>query len=246
MTLHELVTNAGKYGALSDGAGQVEISWSFDAGGAGEESFVMSWRERGGPPVAAPERQGFGTTVIGRLAESSLDVKVDFAFPPEGFEWRLRCIASDILDGVRLPSPSVKPAPAAGGPAMRERLRILVVEDEPLVALEIALVLKEAGFEVAGPASAVAAAETLLSQGGCDAAVLDINLGKETSEPIARELLRRGAPFVTLSGYAPEQYPAAFKSAPALAKPLRPELLIAALKRCLNGAGGAPGAAFEP
>ena len=77
-----------------------------------------------------------------------------------------------------------------------------MVEDEPLVAIEIAHILKKAGFDVIGPARAVAPALSLIEERGCDAAVLDINLGGETSEPVAWRLLTRGAPFVALSGYS--------------------------------------------
>ena len=64
--------------------------------------------------------------------------------------------------------------------------------------------------------------------------MLDINLGKETSELVALELKECGRPFVTLSGYTPEQYPPAFHGAPALAKPLRPEVLVAEVRRCIE------------
>ena len=64
--------------------------------------------------------------------------------------------------------------------------------------------------------------------------MLDITLGKETSEPVALALKQRGTPFVTLSGYAPAQHPPAFHGAPALAKPLRPEVLVAEVRRCLE------------
>jgi DNA-binding response OmpR family regulator len=79
----------------------------------------------------------------------------------------------------------------------------------------------------------VAGALSLLDRGGCDVAVLDINLGHETSEPVAIELTRRRTPFVTLSGYSRTQQGSSFDGAPALAKPLKPELLIATISRFL-------------
>ena len=111
--------------------------------------------------------------------------------------------------------------------------RVLVVEDEAVVAVEIVQVLRTAGFEVVGPARAVAQALQLINGVGCDAAVLDINLGTETSEPIALRLRDRGTPFVTVSGYSREQQSPVFSDAPKLAKPLRPERLIAELRRCM-------------
>jgi DNA-binding response OmpR family regulator len=110
---------------------------------------------------------------------------------------------------------------------------VLVVEDEVFIALEIAEALIEAGFDVVGPAMAVGPALELMETVGCDAAVLDINLGTETSEPVAHGLARRGKRFVTLSGYSREQHPGVFLDAPALAKPLRPQALVAELKRVI-------------
>jgi len=89
MAIHELATNAGKYGALSANQGRVAINWRLESDGAGGETFMISWREQGGPPVAPPSRNGFGSTVIGGLAESSLDAKVDLDFLSSGLSWRL-------------------------------------------------------------------------------------------------------------------------------------------------------------
>ena len=64
--------------------------------------------------------------------------------------------------------------------------------------------------------------------------MLDINLGCETSELVALELIEKDIPFVTLSGYSPEQYPAVFKNVPALIKPLRPQCLVTELRKCIE------------
>jgi PAS domain S-box-containing protein len=231
MAIHELATNAGKYGALSIPEGRVTIAWGLEANGAGGGTFTMRWRERGGPPVAPPSRSGFGSTVIGRLVEGSLDAKVDLDFLSAGLSWRLRCPAAGVVEGTHY-SPKVEVRPECDASAS-SCPKVLVVEDEALVAMEIAHVLKEAGFEVLGPARSVALALSLIDENGCDAAVLDINLGGETSEAIAQKLLAKGARFVTLSGYSRAQHPSIFDGVPALAKPLRPELLIAEVKRCL-------------
>jgi PAS domain S-box-containing protein len=98
MALHELATNAGKYGALS-AEGRVDIDWRLTPDQAGDNSFVMSWREQGGPPVVPPSRTGFGTTVISRMAELSLAGKVELIYAPEGLVWRLSCPAQKVLEG---------------------------------------------------------------------------------------------------------------------------------------------------
>ena len=98
MALHELATNASKYGALSCSDGRVEVEWKVEAAEGGEESFAMSWRESGGPPVEAPSRRGFGSTVVCGLAEASLEAKVHFDFPASGVTWHLQCPAAAVAN----------------------------------------------------------------------------------------------------------------------------------------------------
>ncbi|MEZ5844869.1 MAG: MASE1 domain-containing protein [Hyphomicrobiaceae bacterium] len=86
MALHELATNAAKYGSLSNDIGRVEIAWRVEGG----NMFAMSWRETGGPKIAPPSRRGFGTTVVDAMVRSSLEGDVEIAFKPTGLEWRLR------------------------------------------------------------------------------------------------------------------------------------------------------------
>ncbi|SDG37027.1 MASE1 domain-containing protein [Sulfitobacter delicatus] len=86
MAVHELATNAGKYGSLSNEDGQVDISWAVE-----NESFHIIWRECGGPPVAPPERKGFGTTVLQKMAASTMSGEVSLDYSPKGFVWELSC-----------------------------------------------------------------------------------------------------------------------------------------------------------
>ncbi len=88
MSLHELATNASKYGALSDPDGRVKISWTDRA-----ERFQMTWQEMDGPPVQKPARSGFGSTVLTSLAERGLEAEVELRFEPSGVFWRLTCPA---------------------------------------------------------------------------------------------------------------------------------------------------------
>ena len=101
MALHELGTNAGKYGALSDSDGRLQIEWNRECGEDGQETFVMGWRERGGPAVAAPAERGFGSTVISHVAMESLNGEVDLHFAPEGLSWRLECPLCEVIDRSR-------------------------------------------------------------------------------------------------------------------------------------------------
>jgi PAS domain S-box-containing protein len=93
LALHELATNAGKYGALSTDTGRVDVCW-----GTVGDTFTMSWGERDGPPVSAPKRPGFGTTVIEAMAKHTLDGVVDLDYAPSGLSWRLTCPAANALE----------------------------------------------------------------------------------------------------------------------------------------------------
>jgi two-component sensor histidine kinase len=91
LALHELATNAGKYGALSTDTGRVDIGWTDG------DTFTMSWVERQGPPVlSAPERRGFGTTVMEAMAEYSVDGTVNLDYARSEWSWpssdTIRCI----------------------------------------------------------------------------------------------------------------------------------------------------------
>jgi PAS domain S-box-containing protein len=92
LALHELATNAGKYGALSVDGGRVHIGWWTEG-----ETFTMSWTEREGPPVSAPQRRGFGTIVTQEMAERSVNGRVELDYAPSGATWRLTCPAANAL-----------------------------------------------------------------------------------------------------------------------------------------------------
>ncbi|UXX84770.1 MASE1 domain-containing protein [Roseovarius pelagicus] len=86
MALHELATNAAKYGSLSSDQGKVEIDWTVDG-----DDFRMSWTETGGPEAKEPDQHGFGTTVIDTMISSTLSAKVTIDYTPKGLVWRLCC-----------------------------------------------------------------------------------------------------------------------------------------------------------
>jgi len=115
-----------------------------------------------------------------------------------------------------------------------DKIRILIVEDDPLIGFDLAVELEEAGFAVVGVAPTVAKGLHLLERHDCDLAVLDVNLGQETSAPIARALMTAGVPFVAVTGYAADQCPEEFATAPLLSKPFHTSRLVAALKRQLH------------
>ena len=117
---------------------------------------------------------------------------------------------------------------------------ILIVEDEPLLAYMLEELLTEEGFKIAGVATRLEMALTMIAAGGCDAAILDANLAGVSAAPAAAALTTRGVPFLVLSGYSPEQQKDAFPGARLLQKPCRPDTLIQALNDILR-AGPASG-----
>jgi two-component sensor histidine kinase len=98
MALHELATNAGKYGALSQGGGRIAIDWQVIPSPAGPSRFAMRWREQGGPNVTPPQITGFGTTVIQLVPKMELDAEVTLDYSPAGLLWRLECQAKTVLE----------------------------------------------------------------------------------------------------------------------------------------------------
>lgn len=118
LALHELATNAAKYGALSVEEGRVDLTWTLCAHDD-RHDLVIVWRERGGPPVSPPRRTGFGTRLIERGLASDLHGKVTLEYPPEG----VVCTIDATLwnetspDGFSLPpieSDAARPAPTRG------------------------------------------------------------------------------------------------------------------------------------
>jgi PAS domain S-box-containing protein len=95
LALHELATNAGKYGALSTDVGSVDVRWRLDGG-----IFKMSWTESNGPPVRRPERQGFGSTVINSMTKRTVGGEVELDYAHSGLVWRLTCQSGNVLERI--------------------------------------------------------------------------------------------------------------------------------------------------
>jgi len=93
LALHELATNAGKYGALSLDDGRVDVTWQSDG-----DVFTMSWIERDGPPVQSPEHRGFGTIVITAMATQATGGEVQLDYSPSGLTWQLACPAANVIE----------------------------------------------------------------------------------------------------------------------------------------------------
>jgi two-component sensor histidine kinase len=95
MVIHELSTNAAKYGALLEDAGWIGIDWRVEDNGTG---FSIGWTENGGPPVKAPTHRGFGTTVVTKMIERGLNGKTRLDYAPSGLVWRLDCPVKNVQE----------------------------------------------------------------------------------------------------------------------------------------------------
>jgi len=229
LVLHELATNARKYGALSTPNGRLTIDWWVEAS---EPEVHIAWREKGVPEVRAPSTHGFGTTLIEWTLESN------------GGEAAMRYGVDGIACDLRLPLPKshtptygeaapVRFRDMSGSPGVRSDLvgkRILIVEDEPLVAMDLEALLAGAGCTVVGIVASVAAAEEAAASLRFDVALLDANLGGEPVDEVAAALTRAGIPFAFATGHGSDALPAAFREAPVLVKPFDPEQALAVVR----------------
>ena len=220
LALHELATNAVKFGALSSPVGRIELVWA----GRGDGGFDLTWTEIGGPPVRRDRRDGFGSVLLTQVTSKELSGPVALDWRPEGLTVRIAAGADTVVARVEPASTAAATvrleatrAPA-GGPRNLNGLTVLIVEDAVLLAMELETALGEAGAQVVGPAYDLAEALRLVEQ-PLDAAVLDVNLNGLPVTPVAERLRERGIPFVFATGYgAGGGAPAGF-DAPIVRKP---------------------------
>jgi two-component sensor histidine kinase len=232
LAIHELATNAAKYGALSAPGGRLRVSWAL-----GPDGLRLEWAERCDWPVSAPQSRGFGSKVI----EASIQRQLGGAFSADwssgaGLIVRM-AVPADHFAGHAPASPAPARqhealAPVASRPRRSLNRRILLVEDEPIIGMMMQEMLRRLGAEVLGPYTSAVELERsgrLLA----DAAVLDVNLGGELVYPIAEKLAREGVPFVFLTGYEAGGIDPRFADAPILTKPVDEGELAEALNGLL-------------
>jgi PAS domain S-box-containing protein len=222
LALHELVTNAVKYGALSAPQGRVTLSWLLRP-----EELLLQWVETGGPAARAPARKGFGTRVIGASVERQLRGRAAFdwraeglhcslAIPRSNFETSPRIYAGDAgIEGIDEPPPQI---PIDGR-------KLLLVEDEALVGMMMKDVLSDLGFAVIGPITGITRALAIARDGDIGGAILDINLGGDPIYPVADALASRDIPFVFITGYSVDGIDRRYAHIHTLEKPVEPDTL---------------------
>jgi len=214
LVVHEMMTNSAKYGALCDRYGRVDIRWERDA----LDYLVLHWRESGGPTVQAPKRRGFGTTIIERSIPYELQGTAEIRYELTGVEARFS-----------LPPLYLRSAPpASASPVKREAPvvpfqltgTVLVVEDNMIIALEAEEVLTALGAQTVDMAASTRDALRLIEASPPDRALLDVNLGSETSIPVARRLAELGIPYAFATGYGESfRIPCDLGTVPVVKKP---------------------------
>jgi PAS domain S-box-containing protein len=237
LVLHELVSNARRHGALAGPDGRVTVGWRIEAGPAGRR-LELDWRERGAPPAPAEPGTGFGVALIERSLAANGGNAVRLG-GEDGFAWEIGLPLPELpaAPPVALPPAAGPAAPATAGTLAGARL--LVVEDEPLVALEIEAELTDAGAVVVGPVGSVEAAARLIEEEPLDAALLDANLAGKPVDALAAALAARGVPFAFASGYGPSGLPEGFRDRPLIGKPFGAEALVALVRGLLAPIEGA-------
>lgn len=244
LALHELTTNARKYGALSNNFGVVSVSLSRKYGG-----LEISWRETGGPVVVEPAEAGFGRDLIEKAIPYELEGRVDLRFAPDG-------VAADIW----LPDEVLSTTPKAQGHALTSQVfsdtvvdltfptpkvdaagsnATLLLEDNYVISADMTKALKAAGYLDVRAVGNVKDAFELIDKGFIGQAVLDMHLGDENSFPVAFRLQSLGIPFVFATGYGSNlTRPKELESFGVLTKPVDGSELRLALEQLSQRAAG--------
>ena len=233
LVLHELATNAAKYGALSAPGGRLTIRWST----VGSGDCQIDWKEAGGPPVSPPTREGFGTALLDRSVPYDLGGASKVTYAPGGLEARFRLPARHVrLDNVVPIGKPLSVAPRQDVEAVPADARILLVEDQMLIAMDVEAMLNERGYGTVITTNSADDAMRLIRAQAPDLAILDVNLGSGTSIGVAEELKRLGVPFIFATGYGDGGIvPEALQDAPIVKKPYDIAAVLSALEQARRG-----------
>ncbi len=247
LVVHELVTNARKYGALGIPNGQVTIASAVDEIG----SVSVSWRETGGPRVTPPTRRGFGTTILEQAVPFEVNGTSSAKYLPTGFVLDL-VLPAAVAEAAYAPATDAVPRHSREADIDQTALAnllnaSLVVEDNLFIALDVEDMLRALGATTIEVVRSVAEALAAIAERPFSFALLDVNLGDETSLPIARALQIAKIPFAFGTGYGEALAMADIvMDVPVLSKPYHraalTEILIQLLPEQGTAAGGDHGA----
>jgi CheY-like chemotaxis protein len=203
LVVHELVTNSAKYGSLCDSKGTIDV----DVGRAANGDLLFTWTERGGPPVQPPTRKGFGSTIISRIIPHDLRGKAELNFKLSGLEAEFRVPARYVATPSQIDAASsgIGPEDTEASGLIKDRSipeHVLLVEDNMIIALDTEDGLIEAGVKSVAVQSTVTGALAAIEEREPDFAIVDFNLGTESSAKVTEELTRRGVRFFLATGYS--------------------------------------------
>jgi two-component sensor histidine kinase/DNA-binding response OmpR family regulator len=232
MAVHELATNAAKYGSLSIAAGRVDISWSTVEG-----TLFLNWTESGGPTVVPPAKLGFGTKIISSLGGGRRG-RTHFAWLPTGLRFTLELRPPDSPH--RPDDRTVQTLPANGDS------RLLLVEDELVVGLFMQDLLKTIGYRPTEPIARLSEAIHAATKERFEGAILDMNLNGEIVYPLAELLTQQRVPFLFVTGYGQHSLDPRFTRVPVLQKPVVQDELAGALSRVLGSDSRMKAAVQQP
>lgn len=233
LVIHEMVTNASKYGALSVPRGRLAVQWQIEG-----EALAFHWKETGGPTVQAPQKAGFGSFLIEQGVQHQLSGKTETLWHPEGVEIKFWIPLGELLSkGVAGIDLDAKETASAQAPVPFAQGRsVLVLEDNFLIAADIRNFLHEQGVQDVRLAENNEKAIELIAQDPPDCALLDLNLGQEDSRQTAQYLQDTNIPFLFLTGYSKSyDWVVRFPASPFVNKPIRQQALETALKQILDG-----------
>ncbi|UWR27822.1 GAF domain-containing protein [Sulfitobacter sp. S223] len=232
LVIHEMVTNAAKYGALTDHSGKILLNLRIQDDGA----LQIEWREIGGPPVQAPSRQGFGTTIIEKTIPYELKGTVKTRYLVTGFEADIMIPSTAVSDTQEVVADkTMSVADNKEKRSIKLSGDVLIVEDNMLIALDASDILKDNGADDVHMSGSVADALAVLEANTITFALLDVNLGDQTSLPIAQVLADRSIPFVLATGYGDaESITASYPPAVIAKKPFTAESIVKAISSALS------------
>jgi CheY-like chemotaxis protein len=232
LVLHELATNAAKYGALSVASGKLSVNWTIDTGGACD----MEWHECGGPAVCPPSRRGFGSVLIDRSIPFDIGGTSAIEYRPTGLAGFFKIPAKHftVAEPVAAPSPVTPLIRPSTDFEELVNSCVLILEDQLIIAVGLEQILANVGVEDVITAGSEAEAMSLLASRKPDVAVLDINLGTGTSIAVADELMRRNIPFIFATGYGDSSaVPGRLKHVTVVRKPYDAASILVNMQRLI-------------
>jgi PAS domain S-box-containing protein len=235
LVLHELATNARKYGSLSVPNGRLTVQWELRIEGECN-NLVLEWKERGGPKVCTPKERGFGSTLIERTLSAHRG-EVSMRYAAAGVTCRItlplpRHVRPDFRQAAAASNSKAGPSlPSGRKPhGILQGRRVIIIECEPLVAMDMESTLTAAGCDVVGSAATLDKAKLIVAQAQCDVAVVDLTVAGHPVDELAAGLTQKNIPLVLVTANSHDGIAGRFPEAVVLKKPFSQDQLLQAME----------------